>query len=80
VATGDIAHPGWLAGDEREVGAGGGRGCFRSRPEFAAAVAADLPACVPGPVRFLLGGEISNIYKRHGKTRKVHNLIFAPDA
>jgi hypothetical protein len=30
-------------------------------------------------VRFLLGGEISNIYKRHGKTRKVHNLLFAPD-
>ncbi len=35
------------------------------------------PACRQ-PVRFLLAGEISNIYKRHGAVRKVHNVIFAP--
>ena len=29
-------------------------------------------------MRFLLGGEISNIYKRGGQTRKVHNVVFAP--
>jgi DNA helicase-2/ATP-dependent DNA helicase PcrA len=54
-------------------------GLFRLKAEFAAAVAADLPPACRGEVRFLLGGEISNIYKRHGKTRKVHNLLFAPD-
>ena len=31
------------------------------------------------PVRFLLTSEISSIYKKNGKVRKVHNLIFAPD-
>lgn len=29
--------------------------------------------------RFLVTGEISSIYKRDGKTRKVHNLILLPD-
>ncbi|MDL2207462.1 UvrD-helicase domain-containing protein [Desulfovibrio sp. OttesenSCG-928-M16] len=29
-------------------------------------------------VRFMLQGEISSIYKRGGKVRKVHNLVFMP--
>lgn len=33
----------------------------------------------PAPsVRFMLQGEISSIYKRGGKVRKVHNLVFMP--
>jgi uncharacterized protein (TIGR00375 family) len=32
----------------------------------------------PG-ARFMLQGEISSIYKRGGKVRKVHNLVFMPD-
>ncbi|OGT99769.1 MAG: DNA helicase UvrD [Geobacteraceae bacterium GWC2_48_7] len=31
------------------------------------------------PVRFLLSAEVSCIYKRHGKVRKVHNLLYVPD-
>ena len=30
------------------------------------------------PPRFVVTGEISNIYKKNGRTRKVHNLIFLP--
>ncbi|MDR2489450.1 MAG: UvrD-helicase domain-containing protein [Desulfovibrio sp.] len=30
-------------------------------------------------VRFMLQGEISSIYKRGGKVRKVHNLVFMPN-
>ncbi len=30
-------------------------------------------------VRFMLQGEISSIYKRGGKVRKIHNLVFMPD-
>ena len=78
VATGDIAHPGWLAEIQQKL-APAEPGLFRLKEEFAATVAADIPPACRGEVRFLLGGEISNIYKRHGKTRKVHNLIFAPD-
>ena len=28
--------------------------------------------------RFVISGEISSIYKKNGKTRKVHNLILLP--
>ena len=73
VATGDIAHPGWLAELQQKL-APAEPGLFRLKEEFAATVAADIPATCRGEVRFLLGGEISNIYKRHGKTRTVHNL------
>jgi superfamily I DNA/RNA helicase/PHP family Zn ribbon phosphoesterase len=31
------------------------------------------------PVRFVLSGEISTIYSRDGKTRKVHHVILLPD-
>jgi DNA helicase-2/ATP-dependent DNA helicase PcrA len=78
VATGDIAHPGWLAEIQEKL-APAEPGLFHLKGEFAATVAADIPPACRGEVRFLLGGEISNIYKRHGKTRKVHNLLFAPD-
>ena len=29
-------------------------------------------------VRFLIGGEISNIYKKNDKVRKIHNVVFTP--
>jgi uncharacterized protein (TIGR00375 family) len=32
-----------------------------------------------GGVRFVLNVEVNNIYTRHGRLRRVHNLIFAPD-
>lgn len=36
----------------------------------------DSSACRP---RFVLSAEISSIYKKDGKTRKVHNIILLPD-
>ena len=77
VGTGDIAHPGWLA-EMREKLEPAEQGLFRLKAEYAAAVADDVPAACRGTVRFLLAGEISNIYKRHDATRKVHNVVFAP--
>lgn len=77
VGTGDIAHPGWLA-EMREKLEPAEEGLFRLKDEYAAAVAEDVPAACRGTVRFLLAGEISNIYKRHDATRKVHNVVFAP--
>ena len=40
-----------------------------------------LPLSIAGetpPPRFVVTGEISNIYKKNGRTRKVHNLILLP--
>ena len=77
VGTGDIAHPGWLQ-EMREKLTPAEEGLFQLKPEYAAAVAEAVPPACRQPVRFLLAGEISNIYKRHGAVRKVHNVIFAP--
>lgn len=34
---------------------------------------------LPEDIRFILTAEISSIYKKGDRVRKVHNLIFAPD-
>ena len=77
VATGDVAHPGWLA-ELRDKLEPAEAGLFRLKPEHTAAVADQVPAACRGTVRFLIGGEISNIYKKLDRTRKVHNIVFAP--
>ncbi len=78
VGTGDIAHPGWLA-EMRARLEPAEPGLYRLKDEFAAAVQAQTPPACHAPVRFLLAGEISNIYKKAGATRKVHHVVFAPD-
>lgn len=77
VGTGDIAHPGWLA-EMREKLVPAEDGLFRLRDDLATAVEQEVPPACRGPVRFILGGELSNIYKRGEKTRKIHNVVFAP--
>jgi ATP-dependent DNA helicase UvrD/PcrA len=77
VGTGDIAHPGWLA-EMREKLAPAEEGLYRLKDEYVAAVQDQVPRACHAPVRFMLGGEISNIYKRGERTRKVHNVVFAP--
>lgn len=77
VATGDIAHPGWLA-ELREKLEPAEDGLFQLKEAVIAPIQEDVPLACQAPVRFLLGGEISNIYKRHDQVRKVHNLCFFP--
>ena len=77
VATGDIAHPGWLAELQTRLEPAED-GLFKLKPEFAATVADEVPPSCSNTVRFLIGGEISNIYKKYDRTRKVHNIVFAP--
>ena len=72
VGTGDFTHPGWLA-ELKEKLVPEGNGLFRLKKE--AAIAPFLPG---NETRFLLTAEISNIYKRDGKVRKVHHVVLAP--
>jgi DNA helicase-2/ATP-dependent DNA helicase PcrA len=78
VGTGDIAHPGWLEEMHAKLEPAE-PGLFRLKEGIAEDVDREVPPACRRPVRFLLAGEISNIYKRHDKVRKVHNVIFAPD-
>ncbi|MDX6343164.1 MAG: hypothetical protein QOH87_3302 [Trebonia sp.] len=77
VGTGDFTHPAW----REELGAKlvpDAPGLFRLRPELERAVHDTLPSACRTPVRFLLSSEISTIYKRDDRTRKVHHLLYAP--
>lgn len=78
VGTGDFTHPGWLNCLKEEL-IPAEPGLFRLKDETR--LVSPLPG-VPlpeGPVRFLLTAEVSSIYKRHGRVRKVHNLLYVPD-
>jgi uncharacterized protein (TIGR00375 family) len=78
VATGDFTHPGWIA-EIREKLIPAEPGLFKLKDEIARDCDRQVPPSCGGDVRFILETEISNIYKKNGKTRKNHNLIFAPD-
>jgi len=77
VGTGDFTHPGWLAQLQENL-TEAEPGFFKLRNEFPANALAGVN---PKPVatRFTLTAEVSSIYKRHGKVRKVHNILYAPD-
>lgn len=78
VGTGDFTHPAW--NDHlHEMLVPAEPGLFRLRPEVERDVDRTLPVACRGPVRFMLSVEISTIYKRGDRTRKVHHLIYFPD-
>jgi len=76
VGTGDFTHPGWFAEIQEKLVAAE-PGLFRLRPDLENEVLAALGS-LAAPVRFMLEVEISTIYKKAGRTRKVHHLIYAP--
>jgi uncharacterized protein (TIGR00375 family) len=78
VGTGDFSHPAWFAELVAKLEPAE-PGLFQIRKETAQALDAHVPASCRGRVRFVLATEISNIYKKNGKTRKNHNLVLAPD-
>ncbi|MGC9353739.1 MAG: UvrD-helicase domain-containing protein, partial [Mariniphaga sp.] len=69
VGTGDFTHPGWLT-ELKEKTEPDGNGFLKLKKEFRL----DSPLG-NNDTRFLLTAEISNIYKRGGKVRKVHNVV-----
>ena len=71
VGTGDFTHPAWRAElREKLLPAGGGLYTLKDGGTGGP----------PGaePPRFVVTGEISTIYKKDGRTRKVHSLILLP--
>lgn len=75
IGTGDFTHPGWFA-ELKEKIEPAGNGLFRLKEKFQSK---DIPASCKADVFFLLTAEISCIYRKNDKTRKIHSLIFAPD-
>jgi DNA helicase-2/ATP-dependent DNA helicase PcrA len=78
IGTGDFTHPRWFEELESTL-VPAEPGLFRLREDLERAVEGRLPASCRGPVRFMLSVEISTIYKRAERTRKVHHLLYMPD-
>ncbi|XTZ13229.1 UvrD-helicase domain-containing protein [Micromonospora echinospora] len=83
LGTGDFTHPAWYD-HLRETLHPAEPGLYRLGPEAERDIARRLPprladAAEADPVRFMLSVEISTIYKRGDRTRKVHHLIYLPD-
>ena len=73
ISTGDFTHPAWFK-EINEKLIPDGNGAYRLRSEIEKQV-----FIKDSPVRFLLSVEISTIYKKGDKTRKVHHVVFVPD-
>lgn len=78
VGTGDFTHPRWFA-ELREKLVPAEDGLFALRDDLARPIDDAVPPACRAPVRFQLSVEVSSIYKKGGKVRKVHNLAYAPD-
>lgn len=77
VGTGDFTHPGWFV-ELKESLEEDGRGLLVPRPDVARAVAEGLPEGLRRDVRFILQVEVSSIFRKAGRVRKVHTLVFVP--
>ncbi|ONH33928.1 AAA family ATPase [Pseudofrankia asymbiotica] len=78
VGTGDFTHPAWARELEDKL-VPAEPGLFRLAPDLERDVLRRLPASCRTATRFMLSTEISTIYKKGDKTRKVHHLLYAPD-
>ena len=77
LGTGDFTHPAWRE-ELRETLVPAEPGLFQVRPDLEKQLIRDtVPSCA-GTIRFMLSVEISTIYKRDERTRKVHHLLYAP--
>ena len=70
IGTGDFTHPAWFE-EIKEKLVEADDGTFRLKPEIEKQINAN--------VKFILTVEISTIYKKWDKTRKVHHVVFVPD-
>ena len=72
LGTGDFTHPVWRT-ELKEQLVPAEEGTYTLKKDLR------IPNAVPGETpRFVVTGEISSIYKKDGKTRKVHNVILLP--
>ena len=75
ISTGDFTHPAWFE-EIKEKLIPAGDGVFRLKPEIEKQIYTNSDT---EPVKFILSVEISTIYKKGDKTRKVHHVVFVPN-
>lgn len=78
LGTGDSTHPEWFSELKEKLIPDEG-GLLQLKPEIEKACNLSVPESCRRDVRFILESEISSIYKKTGKTRKNHNLVYFSD-
>ena len=73
LGTGDFTHPLWRE-ELKEKLEPAEPGLYKLKPELRLS---EIPSGSFDP-RFIVSGEISTIYRKNGRTRKVHSLILLP--
>lgn len=74
IGTGDFTHPVWRE-ELKERLVSEGNGLYRLKDAYVKEESRKFPG---EGTRFVVSGEISSIYKKNGKTRKIHNVILLP--
>ncbi|MBL6976159.1 MAG: UvrD-helicase domain-containing protein [Deltaproteobacteria bacterium] len=78
LGTGDCTHPGWMAEIEESLEEDG-KGFLIPKDPVALAAASAVPEALQSDVRFILQVEVSSIFKKGDRVRKVHTLVYVPD-
>lgn len=75
IGTGDFTHPAWLDElSEKIIRAE--NGFYNLKDSY---VLPEAKSYQSAPPQFVPSAEISNIYKKNGRVRKVHNILLSPD-
>jgi len=78
IGTGDFTHPSWFLEIEQKLEPAE-PGLFKLKEKYSKNLDKNLPESIRNNLmRFILTVEISNIYKRHDKVRRVHNVVVVP--
>jgi uncharacterized protein (TIGR00375 family) len=74
IGTGDFTHPGWFE-ELKEKLEPKAQGLYGLRNKYHIG---DVPGTCRLDIHFLLQAEVSSIYSKGGRTRKVHSIVLAP--
>jgi DNA helicase-2/ATP-dependent DNA helicase PcrA len=78
LGTGDFTHPAWF--EQLKAGLVPAEpGLYRLRDELDRAVAERLPGSCREPLRFLMAVEVSTAFRRDGRPRRMHHLLYVPE-
>ncbi|NTV31019.1 DNA helicase UvrD [candidate division WWE3 bacterium] len=78
IGTGDFTHPQWFA-ELKEKLQPAESGLFKLRDDIASRIDLEVhESCRNRDIRFILTVEISTIYSKNGKVRKIHQCIVVP--
>jgi uncharacterized protein (TIGR00375 family) len=79
LGTGDFTHPSWFKELQNKL-VEAENGLFKPKKHILKRCEKFIPEACEGTIRFIFSSEVCNIYKKGGKTIKIHNLILLPEA